>query len=113
MKGINRVTIHHLNMEKLHILETRKNIFGFSSFTNFYLILVIQIFIDFLDFVFFYKFSSFCKFLFYFMKGYESGKGIEFDTNYLLWGFSPKLDSNSLLLVGIKPNPTVVSPPLL
>ena len=38
---------------------------------------------------------------------------IEFDTSYLLWGSSPKLASGSLLLVGVKPSPTVVSPPLL
>jgi hypothetical protein len=38
---------------------------------------------------------------------------IEFDTSYLSWGYSPKLALGSLLLVGIKPNPTVVSPPLL
>jgi len=38
---------------------------------------------------------------------------IEFDTRYLSWGSSPKLASGSLLLVGIKPSPTVVGPPLL
>ena len=35
------------------------------------------------------------------------------DTSYLSWGSSPKLASSSLLLVGIKPSPTVVGPPLL
>ena len=38
---------------------------------------------------------------------------IEFDTSYLSWGSSPKLASGSLLLVGVEPSPTVVSPPLL
>ena len=38
---------------------------------------------------------------------------LEFDISYLSWGSSPKLASGSLLLVGIKPNPTVVGPPLL
>ena len=38
---------------------------------------------------------------------------IEFDTSYLSWGSSPQLASGSLLLVGIKPSPTVVRPPLL
>ena len=38
---------------------------------------------------------------------------IEFDTRYLSWESSPKLASGSLLLVGIKPSPTVVGPPLL
>ena len=38
---------------------------------------------------------------------------IEFDTSYLSWGSSPKLASDSLLLVGVKPSPTVVNPPLL
>ena len=35
------------------------------------------------------------------------------DTSYLSWGSSPKLASGSLLLIGIKPSPTVVGPPLL
>ena len=38
---------------------------------------------------------------------------IEFDTRYLSWGSSPELASGSQLLVGIKPSPTVVGPPLL
>ena len=38
---------------------------------------------------------------------------IEFDTSYLSWGSSPKLASGSLLLVGIKPSPTIVGPPLV
>ena len=62
-----------------------------------------QIFMDFLDFANFYFVS--CKV----MKEVK----IEFDISYLSWGSSPKLASDSLLLVGIKPNPTVVSPPLL
>ena len=62
-----------------------------------------QIFINFLDFVNFYFVS--CKV----MKAVK----IEFDTSYLSWESSPKLASDSLLLVGIKTNPTVVSPPLL
>ena len=62
-----------------------------------------QIFMDFLDFAIFYFIS--CKV----MKVVK----IEFDTSYLSWGSSPKLASGSLLLVEIKPSPTVVSPPLL
>ena len=69
MKGINRATIHHLNMEKLHMLTThiRKqvNIFGFSKFYKFLFDLVMQFFMDFLDFA---------NFLFCFMQGYESDK---------------------------------------
>ena len=38
---------------------------------------------------------------------------VEFDTRYLSWGSSPKLASGLLLLVGVKPSPTVVGPPLL
>ena len=76
---------------------------GFLGFVNFYLILVMQIFMDFIGFANFYFVS--CKF----MKAVK----IEFDTSYLSWGSSPKLASGSLLLVGIKPSPTVVSPPLL
>ena len=38
---------------------------------------------------------------------------IEFDTSYLSWGSSPKLASGSLLLVGVEPSPSLVSPPLL
>ena len=70
---------------------------------NFYLVLVMQIFMDFLDFANFYFVS--CKV----MKEVK----IEFDISYLSWGSSPKLASDSLLLVGIKPSPTIVSPPLL
>ena len=107
MKGIDRATIHHLNMEKLHMLTThiRKqvNIFGFSKFYKFLFDLVMQIFMDFLDFANFYFVS--CKV----MKAIK----IEFDTSYLSWGSSPKLASDSLLLVGIKPSPMVVNPPLL
>ena len=67
MKGTNRVTIHHLNKGKLHMLTTHTgkqvNIFWvFKGFVNFYLILVMQ---------FFYEFSEVCKFLFGFM---QSGK---------------------------------------
>ena len=65
-----------------------------------YLILVMQIFTDFLDFANFYLVS--CKV----MKAVK----IEFDTTYLLWGSSPKLASDSLLLVGIKSSPTGSKP---
>ena len=81
----------------------RKYFWCFLSFANFYLILVMQIFMDFLDFANFYFIS--CKV----MKAVK----IEFDTSYISWGSSPKLASGSLLLVGIKPSPTVVSPLLL
>jgi len=64
----------------------------------------LQIVIDFLDFANFYLVS--CKIL-------ENSKRVEFDTNYLSWGSSPKLASGSLLLVGVEPSPTVVGPPLL
>ena len=63
-----------------------------------------QIFMNFLDFANFYLVS--CKIL-------ENSKRVEFDTNYLSWGSSPKLASGSLLLVGVEPSPTVVGPPLL
>ena len=76
---------------------------GFLSFANFYLILVMQFFMEFRGFANFYFVS--CKF----MKAVK----IEFDTSYLSWGSSPKLASGLLLLVGIKPSPTVVGPPLL
>ena len=62
-----------------------------------------QIFMDFQNFANFYLVS--CKVL--------KVVKIEFDTSYLSWGSSPKLASGSLLLVGVKPSPTVVSPPLL
>ena len=62
-----------------------------------------QVFMDFLDFANFYFVS--CKV----MKAVK----IEFDTSYLSWGSSHILASDSLLLVGIKPSPTVVNPPLL
>ena len=61
-----------------------------------------QISMDFLGFANFYFVS--CKF----MKAVK----IEFDTSYLSWGSSPKLASDSLLLVGVKPSPTVVGPTL-
>ena len=68
-----------------------------------------------------FRFFKFCKFLFgfsfanfYFVScKFMKAVKIEFDTSYLSWGSSPKLASGSLLLVGIKPSPTVVSPPLL
>ena len=75
----------------------------FLSFANFYLILVMQIFMDFQNFANFCLVS--CKVL--------KAVRIVFDTRYLSWGSSPKLASSSLLLVGIKPSPMVVSPPLL
>ena len=79
------------------------NIFGFlKGFANFYLILVIQIFMD------FQNFANFCLVS---CKDLKAVK-IEFDTRYLSWGSSPKLASVSLLLVRIKPSPTVVGPPL-
>ena len=62
-----------------------------------------QIFMDFQNFANFSLVS--CKVL-------EAVK-IEFDTRYLSWGSSPKLASDSLLLDGIKPSPTVVGPPFL
>ena len=80
------------------------NIFGFFlGFANFYLILVMQIFMD------FQNFANFCLVSCKVLKAVK----IEFDTRYLSWGSSPKLASGSLLLVGIKPSPTVVGPPLL
>ena len=57
-----------------------------------------QYFMDFQNFANFYLVS--CKVL--------KVVKIEFDTRS-----SPKLASGSLLLVGIKPSPTVVGPPLL
>ena len=62
-----------------------------------------QIFMD------FQNFTNFCLVSCKVLKTVE----IEFDTSYLSWGPSPKLASGSLLLVEIKPSPTVVSPPLL
>ena len=73
------------------------------GFAKFYLLLVMQIFMDFQNFVNFCLVS--CKVL--------KEVKIEFDTRYLSWGSSPKLASGSLLLVGVKPSPTVVGPPLL
>ena len=70
------------------------------GFANFYLILVMQIF---MDFAYFCLIS--CK--------VSKVVKIEFDTRYLSWGSSPKLAPGSLLLVGVKPSPTVVGPPLL
>ena len=86
--------------------HTRKqvNIFEFFlSFAIFYLILVMQIFMD------FQNFANFCLVSCKVLKAVK----IEFDTSYLSWGSSPKLASGSLLLVGVEPSPTVVSPPLL
>ena len=80
------------------------NIFGFlKGFANFYLILVIQFFMDFQNFAIFCLVS--CKVL--------KAVKVEFDTRYLSWGSSPKLALGSLLLVGVKPSPTAVGPPLL
>ena len=59
-----------------------------------------------------YDFQNFANFCFVSCKVLKAVK-IEFDTRYLSWGSSPKLASGSLLLVGIKPSPTVVGPPLL
>ena len=102
MKGIDRATIHRHNRENytglLHILKSKQIFLGFLSFANF---LVMQIFINFLDFVNFYFVS--CKV----MKAVK----IEFDTSYLSWGSSPKLASDLLLLVVIKPNCSKPSTP--
>jgi hypothetical protein len=107
MKGINRANVHHLSMEKLHILTThigkQVNIFGFSKFCKFLFDFSYANLYGFLDFLIFY-FDS-CNT----MKALK----IEFDISYLLWGSSLRLASDSLLLVGIKHSPTVVSPPLL
>ena len=73
------------------------------GFANFCLILVMQIFID------FQNFANFCLVSCKVLKAVK----IDFDIRYLSWGSSPKLASGSLLLVGIKPSPTVVGPPLL
>ena len=104
MKGIDRATIHRHNRENytglLHILKSKQIFLGFLSFAIF---LVMQIFINFLDFVNFYFVS--CKV----MKAVK----IRFDTSYFSWGSSPKQASDSLLLVGIKSSPMVVSSPLL
>ena len=62
-----------------------------------------QIFMD------FQNFTNFCLVSCKVLKAVK----VEFDTRYLSWGSSPKLASGSLLLVGVKPSPTVVSPPLL
>ena len=62
-----------------------------------------QIFMEFQNFANFYLVS--CKVL--------KAVKIEFDTRYLSWGSTPKLASGSLLLVEVKPSPTVVGPPLL
>ena len=62
-----------------------------------------QIFMD------FQNFANFCLVSCKVLKAVK----IEFDTRYLSWGSSPKLASGSLLLVRIKPSPTVVGPPLL
>ena len=62
-----------------------------------------QIFMDFSGF------ANFCLVSYKVLKAVK----IEFDTSYLSRGSSPKLASGSLLLVGVKPSPTVVSPPLL
>ena len=79
MKGNNRATIHHRNMEKLHMLTAhigkQINISGFSKFCNFfnfsyaifYLILVMQ--------VFFMDFLVFANFLFCFMQYLKAVKG--------------------------------------
>ena len=60
---------------------------------------------------FFMNFQNFANFCLVSCKVLKTVK-IEFDTWYLSWGSSPKLASGSLLLVGIKPSPTV-GPPLL
>ena len=57
----------------------------------------------------FHNFANFCLVSCKVLKAVK----IEFDTRYLSWGPYPKLASGSLLLVGIKPSPTVVNPPLL
>ena len=96
MKGTNRATIHHLNKEKTtHAYYTywkaSKYFWVFKGFANFYLILVMQIFMD------FQNFAIFCLVLCKVLK--------EVKINFYA--------SGSLLLVGVKPSPMVVSPPLL
>ena len=60
-------------------------------------------------FMYFQNFANFCLASCKVLKVVK----VEFDTRYLSWRSSPKLASGSLLLVGVKPSPTVVSPPLL
>ena len=85
-------------------IRKQVNIFWvFIGFANFYLILVMQIFMD------FQNFANFCLVSCKVLKVVK----VEFDIRYLSWGSSPKLASGSLLLVGVKPSPMVVSPPLL
>ena len=62
-----------------------------------------QIFMD------FQNFANFCLVPCKVLKAVK----IEFDTRYLSWGSSLKLASGSPLLVGVKPSPTIVGPPLL
>ena len=57
-------------------------------------------------------FQNFANFCLVSCKVLESGKGRVW-YKVPLMGSSPKLASGSLLLVGIKPSPTVVGPPLL
>ena len=73
------------------------------GFANFYLILVMQ---------FLWIFRILQIFVWFHARFWKAVK-VEFDTRYLSWGSSPKLASGSLLLVGIKPSPTVVGPLLL
>ena len=68
------------------------------------MILVMQSFIDFLDSANFYLVSC---------NGFESSKGQSLIQVTSRGGSSPELASGSLLLVGVKPSPMVVSPPLL
>ena len=86
-----------------HIGKQVKYFWVFMDFANFYLILVMQIFMG------FQNFANFCLVSCKVLKAVK----IEFDTRYLSWGSSPKLALGSLLLVGVKPSPTVVDPPLL
>ena len=108
MKGTNRATIHHLKQGKTtHAYYTywkaSKYFWVFMGFANFYLILVMQ---------FLWIFRILQIFVWFHARFLNVVK-IEFDTSYLSWGSSPKLASGSLLLVGTKPSPTVVGPPLL
>ena len=79
------------------------NIFGFLK--------VLLILFDF-SYAIFMDFQNFAIFCLVSCKVLQAVK-IKFDTSYLSWGSSPKLASDSLLLVGVKPSPTVVNPPLL
>ena len=58
-------------------------------------------------------FLSFANFCLVSCKGFESGKGWSLIQVTSRGGPPPKITSGSLLLVGVEPNPMVVSPPVL